>query len=150
MWKDSEYIKKQSDAKKKHWSNPEYRQKMSEMSKNKSDPVFLKQLAINNWKDPEKAKRMSQGRKTGRVSVLCLETLKKYDCLMDAERDTGTKRRSITLNITGETFRAGKLHWMKYSGEITKKEAIEKIIELEQKREERIKEIWRKRKECQK
>lgn len=147
LWEDKEYIKKQSEAKKKHWSDPEYRKKMCESSKKTSDPVFLKNLAINNWKDPERAKRMSQGRKTGRVSVLCLETLKKYNCLMDAERDTGIKRRCITLNITGETFRAGRLHWIKYEKEITKEEAQKKILFLESKRKEKLIEVWAKRKE---
>ena len=145
LWEDKEYIKKQSDAKKRHWSNPEYREKMCASSKRTSDPVFLKKLAINNWKDPERAKRMSQGRKTGRVSVLCLETMKKYDCLMDAERDTGIKRRCITLNITGETFRAGRLHWIKYEKEITKEESYNNILFLESKRKEKLIEIWAKR-----
>jgi hypothetical protein len=146
LWEDKEYIKKQSDAKKKHWANPEYRKKMCASSKRTSDPVFLKNLAINNWKDPDRAKRMSQGRKTGRVSVLCLETLKKYDCLMDAERDTGIDKNCLSLAIKGKTFRAGKLHWIKYENEITKEEANSKILFLETKRTEKLKYVWEKRK----
>lgn len=147
LWKDKDYIKKQSDAKKNHWADPEYRQKMCEMSKNLGNAEFLKNLAINNWKDPERAKRMSQGRKTGRVSILCLETLKRYDCLMDAERETGIDKNCLSLAIKGKTFRAGKLHWIKYEKDITKEEANDKILFLETKRTEKLKEVWAKRKQ---
>lgn len=145
LWEDKEYIKKQSDAKKKHWANPEYRKKMCASSKRTSDPVFLKNLAINNWKDPERAKRMSQGRKTGHIPVICLETLKIYKDLTEAERDTGIKRRCISLQVNGKMFRAGNLHWSVEFHGMTREKADEIINNLEKKRKERIKEIWAER-----
>lgn len=147
LWEDKEYIKKQSEAKKKHWSDPEYRKKMCESSKKTSDPVFLKNLAINNWKDPERAKRMSQGRKTGHKQVICLETLKIYKDLAGAERDTGIKRRCISMQVNGKMFRAGNLHWSLDCQNMTREKADAEIKRLEQKRKEKLIEIWAKRKE---
>ena len=146
LWSDPNYIAKQSAAKKKHWANKEYRDRMCKQSKDKSNPEFLRSIARKNWEDPEKAKRMSQGRLTGRVPVVCLETLKKYGCLSEAERETGVKRRSIELNIKGRTFRAGKLHWISTNQDISKISAENMILDLENKRRERLCEIWRLRK----
>lgn len=147
LWMDKEYIKKQSDAKKRHWADPEYRQKMCASSKRTSDPIFLKNLAINNWKDPERAKRMSQGRKTGHKQVICLETLKIYKDLAGAERDTGIKRRCISMQVNGKMFRAGKLHWSLDCQNMTREKADAEIKRLEQKRKEKLIEIWAKRKQ---
>ena len=71
MWKDPEYRKKMSNITKEFWKDPEYRKKMSKKSKERwKDPEYRKMRSEQVskdvkefWKDPEYRKKMSEQRK---------------------------------------------------------------------------------------
>ena len=68
MWKDPEYRKKMSNITKEFWKDPEYRKKMSKKSKERwKDPEYRKMRSEQvskdvkeRWKDPEFRKKISK------------------------------------------------------------------------------------------
>ena len=64
MWKDPEYRKKMSNITKELWKDPEYRKKISEQRKERwKDPEFRKKMSKQSkelWKDPEYRKKISK------------------------------------------------------------------------------------------
>lgn len=73
----------------------------------------------------EKMRNAKLGKKTGKHSkewrqhiseghineVICIETGVTYYNLMEAERQTGVRRQSISANLTGKYSHAGGYHW---------------------------------------
>lgn len=75
-------------------------------SSNKGKPPTEKQLNClkKGWKESEKRKR----------KVICLETLKVYDSIVEAKTDTGATNISSCLATKGVYKKSGGYHWSYY------------------------------------
>lgn len=101
-----------------------------------NDQFTLEQYWIDKLSPPYNvspiatAPSLQYGKKNYRAhSVICLETEKIYDTIVEAEKDTGISRSSITNACLGKTSTAYGMHWLYYEDYINKTpEDIKEIL----------------------
>ena len=101
-----EFREKQSELAKNKWKDPEYREKQSELSKNKWKDSKLREkqseLAKNRWKDPEFRKKIEYKQSCGCISPDNIE----YKSITEASKSHNIPRRTLSRWI-----KEGKNGW---------------------------------------
>ena len=102
-----EMHKKRSEASKKNWQNPEYREKIIQKRKEEWLNPKVREICLKNLVHDGSTSPWNKLRKC----VQCVETGIIYSSMREAEKLTGIKHNNISLVCSGQRQTAGGFHW---------------------------------------
>lgn len=114
-WRQSkEAREKMSKAAKERMRDPEYRKRLSESAKRRTNCEEMRERAKKAWADPETREKYSKakiGNRNRAKIVLCVETGEIFKSVSDAALSCGLTRDAIGRVCRGEGKKSGGKHW---------------------------------------